>query len=499
MVTDTQVRKLMKEIVKNGRIGESSLRAGMSRKTGSKYLKLGKYPSETKEPRTWQTRPDPFEADWPELAKRLLDAPELEAKALFEDLLEGHPERYHPGQVRTFQRRVRQWRATEGPDKEVFFPQEHRPGEALQTDFTWATELGVTIGGEDFPHMLCHPVLPYSNWEWATVCRSESLAALKRGVQAAIYKLGLIPKNHQTDNSTAATHSLTTGKREFNDDYLKFVKHFGMHARTIAVGRKEQNGDVESLNGALKRRIKQHLLLRGSSDFESVEAYEAWLHQVLEKANGLRTKRFEEEKTAMKPLKVSRLPEFIEEDHRVSSWSTINVKRNIYSVPSRLIGETVKVRLYEDRLKIYYGGRVQLSIERLLGRRNHRINYRHVIWSLVRKPGAFQRYRYQEDLFPSLVFRKAYDALCQGTEEYKADREYLRILHLAASTMESEVEAALEILLEEGHLKSMVQVKSLLDPPLGHQEIKMSAYRVDLEDYDHLLEIKLKTKKEVVL
>src|SRR5687767_7185802 len=129
------------------------------------------------------------------------------------------PDRYHEGQLRTLQRHVKQWRAQSGPDKEVFFQQEHRPGEAMQTDFTWATELRVTIAGEPFPHMLCHPVLPYSNWEWATICRAESMAAMKRGVQAALFRLGRVPEFHQTDNSTAATHDLRTGKRGFNEEY----------------------------------------------------------------------------------------------------------------------------------------------------------------------------------------------------------------------------------------------------------------------------------------
>ncbi len=111
----------------------------------------------------------------------MTEAPELEAKSLFEDLSARYPDLYEEGQLRTFQRRVKQWRAQEGPDREVFFAQEHRPGEAIQTDFTWGTELGVTIGGQPFKYIFCQVVLPYSNWQWATICRTESLAALKRG------------------------------------------------------------------------------------------------------------------------------------------------------------------------------------------------------------------------------------------------------------------------------------------------------------------------------
>jgi transposase InsO family protein len=459
----------------------------MSRNTAAKYVKLGKLPSELKKPRTWRTRPDPFDDDWAEVAQRFRDAPELEGKALFEELLLSHPDRYHPGQLRTFQRRLKQWRASEGPERSVFFAQEHRAGEAFQTDFTWATKLGITIGGESFAHLLCHVVLPYSNWEWVTVCRSESLAALKRGVQEALFRLGRVPAYHQTDNSTAATHDLTSGKRVFNDDYVDFMHHLGMEPRTITIGEKHQNGDVEALNGALKRRLKQHLLLRGSNDFESLEEYEAWLAQVTEKANRLRRRRFNEELAVMKPVTAERLPEFTEQDVRVTSRSTIYVKRNVYSVPSRLIGEMVRVRIFDDRLEVSYGGKHQLTVERLLGRGGHRINYRHIIWSLVRKPGAFRLFKYREDLFPSLVFRRAYDALCTVHGERKGSIEYLRILHLAASTVESEVEVALELLLEEGDLTGKDQIKSLVDSFTPLDPPEMAELRVDLTSYDTLL------------
>lgn len=493
--TDAQVRKLMKEYGKTGKKGKSALRAGMSRNTGSKYLKLGKLPSELKEPRTWRTRPDPFEEDWPEIAERLRDAPELEGKALFEDLLDRYPDRYDPGQVRTFQRRLKQWRATEGPDRAVFFPQEHRPGEAMQTDFTWGSKLRVTIGGEAFPHMLCHVVLPYSNWEWVTICRSESLAALKGDVQAALFRLGRVPRYHQTDNSTAATHNLTERMRAFNEEYVRFIQELGMEPRTITPGAKEQNGDVEALNGALKRRLKQHLLLRGSSDFESVQEYEQWLAEALDKANRVRTKRLQHEMEAMNPLRVDRLPEFTETQVRVSSHSTISVKNNIYSVPSRLIGEMVKVRIYDDRLEVFYGSTLQLSVGRLLGRGGHRINYRHIIWSLVRKPGAFRLFKYREDLFPSLIFRKAYDALCGVHDERKAALGYLRILHLAASTMETEVEAALQLVMEDGSPVTMENVKNLMDAGREPAPPQMEAFEVDLSGYDALLA----TDREVAL
>jgi hypothetical protein len=486
--TDRQVRKMMDDFKKHRKVDHAALRAGMDRKTASKYLKLGKLPSELRKPtRMWRTREDPFEEDWPYISEMLRDAPDLEAVALLDHLEDRRPGGYEEGQLRTLQRKLKRWRAEEGPPKELFFPQVHRPGEIMQTDFTWGTELGVTIAGEPFSHLLCHPVLTYSNWEWVTVCRSESMVALRRGVQAALFELYRVPAFHQTDNSTAATHDLRTGKRGFNQEYLDLMKHFGITPRTTGVGEKEQNGDVESLNGAFKRRAAQWLKIRGSSDFKSVVEYEAWLQDVARRANRARQRRLKEELTVMRPLEVKRLAEFSEVDARVTQGSTIRVKSGVYSVPSRLRGETVRVRVYEDHLEVYYAQKHQLTIERVHGKGAHRINYRHVIWSLVKKPGAFDRYRYREDLFPTLTFRRAYDALSKSLPERRADLEYLRCLQLAAETMECEVETALGLLLESGELPKAEAVKELVrpEPPLI-PEISMG--EVDLRSYDALLE-----------
>ena len=488
ITTDAQVRKLMEELNKHGKLGLAAMRAGVDPKTAAKYRDAAKLPSEMKPVRTWRTREDAFDEAWPVIVSKLEVAPEFEAKTLFEWLLTTVPEgTYAPGQLRTLQRRVSEWRATAGPDKEVFFAQLHKPGDAMQTDFTWCTELGVTIAGAAFEHMLCHPVLPYSNWEWATVCHSESMAAIKRGVQAALFQLGRLPTWHQTDNSTSATHKLSDGKRGFNDEYRAFVEHFGMKPRTIEVGKSNQNGDVEALNGALKRRLVQHLLLRGSSDFESVETYETWVQSVARQANGQRQVRIAEELAVMRPLIVERLKEHSEEDVLVTSWSTIRVKHNAYSVPSRLIGQMVRVHVYdEDRLDVRHGEKSQLVVDRLHGRNGHHINYRHIIWSLVQKPWAFAQYRYREELFPSVVFRKAYDAFLAKNTDRGADIEYLRVLHLAASTMESEVEAVLERLLAAGTLLSSADVKAAVAPTRSAVPV-LEEPKVDLHEYDALL------------
>ncbi len=499
--TDAQVRRLMEELSKHGRLERAAMKAEMNRKTAAKYAKAGCLPSDLQVPRTWRTRADPFDGVWDEVASRLATAPELEARSLFEDLLAREPGRFDLGQLRTFQRRVKQWRAREGPEKEVFFQQEHRPGEAAQTDFTWATELGITISGEAFHHMLCHFVLPYSNWQWATVCHSESMAALKHGIQEAVFRLGRVPTWHQTDNSTSATHKLSRAEieapreteelsgersRGFNEDYLGLMRHLGMKPRTTKVGAKEQNGDVESLNGALKRRLEQHLLLRGSREFESVAEYELWLSDVFERANAQRATKVTEELAAMTVVRVERLAEFTVVEVKVTSWSTIRVKRNTYSVSSRLIGERVRVRVFEERIEVWHGDRHEFTAERLMGKGQRRINYRHVIASLVRKPGAFERYRYREDLFPSPVFRRSYDALHESLASWKADREYLRTLNLAAETMESEVEGAILELLGKNEPPLADSVKARVSPEQADVP-ELAVPEVALDEYDCLL------------
>ncbi|MEK7218371.1 MAG: IS21 family transposase [Patescibacteria group bacterium] len=493
MVPDRKVRMLMAAIEKTGKLGMAAMRADMDRKTARKYRRAGRLPSEMRASHTWRTRPDPLVALWPKAEAMLAEAPELEAKALFEWLVERNPGAYQEGHLRTFQRRVQRWRALEGPSQEVYFPQEHLPGKKMETDFTNMNSLGITIRGVPFPHLLCHTVLPYSNWEWGKICHSESLLALRGGLQAALGRLGRIPEEHWTDHSTAATHEIPEGEggqRGFNRGYLDLMGHFGMKPRTIQVGAPNENGDVESANGALKRRVKQHLLLRGHTDFDSVEEYAVFLEGVMEKADRLRKKRLEEELAVMKPLRVDLLPEYTEEESRVTSWSTIQVSRNTYSVPSRLIGSLVRARVYDDRIEVSSHGMQQMEMPRLRGEGKHAVNYRHVIRSLLRKPGAFRHYKYRADMFPTDSYRWAYDVLCEAcSSERAADLEYLRILHHAAVTMETRVDAVLGDLRKSGVTPRWEVVLARAPVPRAEPPA-MAPLRVDLAEYDCLLDRK---------
>ncbi len=277
------------------------------------------------------------------------------------------------------------------------------------------------------------------------------------------------------------------GKRPFNESYLALMRHYGIKPRTTEVGAKEQNGDVEAGHGALKRKLEQALLVRGSRDFESVEAWQVFVDGVVRKVNGTRSKRVAEDLAAMRELNVSKLPEYTEEKIRVSEWSTVRVRHNAYSVPSRLIGEWVRVRVYEDRIEVRFADEIQLECERLRGRNGHRIDYRHIIWSLVRKPGGFARYVYREEMFPSLAFREAYDAIQAVRPGTKGDLEYLRILHLAASTMESDVVTALALLKMSDKPVTADAVRELVATQAPVEVPALAPPPIDLSEYDVLL------------
>jgi len=490
MITpDRKVRKLMEEYQKTGSLSRAALSADLDQKTARKYLKASKMPSQMRVDHTWKTRADPFAAHWKECEHIFETAPELEAKFVFEWLCENYPDVYQEGQLRTFQRRVSDWRALKGPEREVYFPQIHIPGKRMSTDCTHTEELGITINHEPFSHLLCHCVLTYSNWEWATICHSESLLALRTGIQSALFQLGRVPLEHWTDNSSAATHVPAAQEgpgRKFNQGYLDIMEHFGMKPHTIQIGAAHENGDVESLNGVLKRRLKQHLLMRGSSDFDDLESYRDFLEKVLNKANDRRSDRLAEELKQMTLLNASKLTEYDEHFCRVRSSCSITINRRIYTVPSRLIGEKVLVRQYESHIDVLYKNILQFTAPWMTRDSDPCINYRHVIKSLIRKPGAFRNYRFREGLFPSDIFRWAWECLSAKLNERTAEREFLQLLHRAATTMQCEVETALSSLRNEG---KMPRVNLVLERcPLAVQEpLRQKDLVINLEDYNQLL------------
>lgn len=491
--TDAQVRLIMRERSQGRTQEQAAVKANLrSRKTVRKYERLGKLPSEMKPERSYRTRSDPFESDWDEMEPMLKIAPELEAKTLFDWLCERSPGKYQEGQLRTLQRRVSNWRVL-NEQQLLSLEQVHVPGEVLQTDGTWMSNLGITIQGAAFPHLLLHSVLPYSNWEWGRVVQSESLLAIRLGLQSTLLQLGHVPKIHQTDNTTAATHNLGPGacakpleERGFNEEYLQLMAHYGMEPRTIHVASPDENGDVESANGAFKRAVQQHLLLRGSRDFENLATYETFLWGIMERRNAGRQVKLAEELAQMPPLKVAPWPQMRALTIRVGHNGILRVLNNGYTVPSGLKGKHVKVKVYEWWIEVWYAGKRVETLSRMTGVQRYRINYRHVIDTLLRKPGGFRNYRHREELFPRAVFRQAWETLDRRFSPRKADLTYLRILKLAAKGLETDVADALERLLaadkdwDDGSVAELVQPVSASLPDLPQ-------LAVNLADYDQLL------------
>lgn len=489
MVTDQQVRKLMKLNQKEKSLPVAAAKCGMSENTARKYIRQPDLPSQMKEARTWRTRDDPFEQDWDiEIQPKLEVNPGLEAKTIFDWLQRTYPGRYADGQLRTLQRRIRQWRGLEGPAKEVFFDQNHNPGELCQSDFTHMSGLGVTINKVPFNHLIYHFVLTYSNWETGTICFSESFESLSSGLQNALWELGGVPAMHRTDRLTAAVHNLDKpGRDEFTRKYRALLSHYRIGGQKIQTGKPNENGDVEQRHHRLKRAVEQALLLRCSSDFASREEYGLFLKKLFSQLNAGRRKRFDEELDVLKSLPGKRLEDFTTYRVNVRRNSTIRIKKNVYSVHSRLIGEQVKVRLHAEHLGLWYAQRRIEKIPRIRGEGKHRIQYRHIIDWLVRKPGAFENYRYRDDLYPSSRFKMAYDYL-KDHHPSRGTKEYLKILNLAAKESESGVDDALRWLMDQDQPISSDAVEAIVMtnqriPKITDVEID----EVDLGLYDNLL------------
>jgi len=489
MITQQQYQRLMSEYEKRGKIIGSAMKADIDRHTARKYLQAGQGPAQLQVKHTWRTRPDPLAKVWDEVVRMLQGTPELGSQTLFEYFLARPDSGWEESHRRTFFRRVRQWRATQGPEQEVFFAQDQLPGQLLQLDWTYARELGVTIQGEPLDHLFCHCVLPYSNWQWATRCISESFLSLVAGLQAAFKQLRRSPRYLGTDNTSAATHEIEQrpGRpRGYTSDYLGRCTHFDLKPLTINVNCPHEHGDVESQNGHLKRRLDQHLLLRGRRDFGAPEAYDSFVEGVLRAANAQRQKRLAEELALMRPRPPTLLAEYREFEPVVSSHSLIRVNRHPYSVPSRLIGHPLRVEQHEAELKVYGGREFLFCLPRLRGDRGALVDFRHVITWLLRKPGAFIHYRHREALYPSVVFRAAHDRLVADHGERPGVMEYLQVLKLAAEETVEKVEVLLA-----AHLKSSGEwrAKQLREQLASSRPtvIELPALTPSLQAYDQLL------------
>jgi transposase len=487
MKKDGEIKLLMNERGKGASQKLAAARAGVSERTARKYERAGKLPSQLKTVRAHRTRDNPFVDDWPWVEAQIADDPALQTKTLFALLCAAFPGRYQEGQLRTLQRHVQAWRVRHGPGQEIMFPQQHQPGRMAQSDFTCMNALDVSIAGTSFPHLVYHFVLTYSNVEAVRVCFSESFEALAEGLESCVWQIGGVPEWHRTDNLTAAVRHLDRdGRHEFTENYRALLAHYGMQPSANTAGQAHQNGDVEQSHFRFKQAVDQALRVRGNRDFADRNGYEHFLAELVRQRNLTRSARFEADSAALHSLPAAPLDFTRELTVRVSRFSLIRVLLNHYSVPSRLIGASVKVRVRSETLELYHGAVPVLTLPRLSGRNRRQIDYRHLIWSLVRKPGAFANYCYREELFPTTAFRRAYDSLVD-VKPTKADAEYLRLLHMAASTSEAEVELAIKLLLEAGRTPTFDAVRELAGSGKPATAPEIAKATVDLSDYDSLL------------
>lgn len=434
----------------------AAAKAGISERSARRIESLESLPSQ-RPVRHRRTRKDPFSQVWePELLPLLLTSPHLSAVTLLEELQRRHPGEYSSGTLRTLQRRLREWRALHGSEREVFFAQEHPPGRQGLSDFTDAGDLGVTIAGRPFAHRLYQFALAHSGWRSANVViGGESFTALSSGLQRALWRLGGAPQEHRTDSLSAAFKNLSDLEgRDWANRYAALCAHYGIRPSRNNPGESHENGSIESRHGSLKTALRQALLLRCSSDFEDRAAYEAFVESIVQRMNARIEKCLMVERAALRPLPARRTAEFDEIPARVSKYGIFTFKGEQYSAPSRFVGHRLTVRAYTERVECYLGGQRVFECPRAVRgpdqRRARQIDYRHMVENLKRKPGAFARWVFRDDVFPQSIYRQTWENLSAQLPERQACKIIVGLLALAADGYE----AALALELEQIHARN---------------------------------------------
>ena len=387
---------------------------------------------------------DPFEEVWSsELVPLLEKHPSLQAITLLDDLQERYPEKYDPNMLRTLQRRVKEWKGVHGPAKEIMFRQEHPPGWQGLSDFTCCNSLRVTIRGEYLPHLIYHYYLAFSHWEYTSVVLGgESFTALSEGFQNAHAALGGCPQTHRTDSLTAAYKNReNSAEFDFTESYKELCVHYGIEPTRNNKGESHENGSIEVSHKHFKSRLNQALMMRGSRDFDSLDEYRQFVQSVANKQNAKRHRAIQEEKLHLHQLPMHRSRDFEQATVRVNSSSIIAVKQVRYSVPANLIGNLLKVHIYDDRLECFLGSTLVITLQRLRwnkGFRPKNINYHHIIPSLVHKPQAFRNYTHRDCLFPSYPFKRTWEVLEQQLDNRTACKEMVKILKIASDSGQEE-------------------------------------------------------------
>jgi len=415
----------------------AAAKSGMSERSGRRAEK-GELQPDGKQKRYWRTRADPFAEVWEsEIVPLLKKTPQLTPITLFEKLQEEHPGIYPDSKLRTFQRRVSEWKALYGPDKEVMFRQEQVAGRMGLSDFTKLKKVTITIKGQPFSHLLYHFRLAFSGWCSVKIVHGgESYTALAEGLQDALWRLGAVPHEHRSDSLSAAYCNLNKDAAEdITKRYQELCQHYGMKPSRNNRSKGHENGAIESPHGHLKKRIRQALLLRDSCDFDTMADYEEFLTEIVRDINSRKQDKIEVERLHLKPLPLRRTADYTERVVIVSTSSTILVKRVLYTVPSRLIGERLLVHIYDARLDVYRGSIHTVTLTRkFVSDNNHRarqVDYRHVIGSLKKKPQAFRYSQIRNELLPDETYKAVWAWLDKEMEARKACKTMVGILDLA--------------------------------------------------------------------
>jgi hypothetical protein len=490
-ITDHQVHEYKKDRNRMTQVAAAT-RAGISERSARRVEQSAALPSQ-RQARTWRTRADPLGEVWDaEVIPLLVADSALNAVTLLEELQRRHPGEYDSGVLRTLQRRMRQWRAVHGAEREVYFAQEHPPGRLGLSDFTVCNELDVVIGGTSFPHRLYQFALAHSGWRHASIITSgESFMALSTGLQAALWRLGGVPEEHRTDSLSAAFNNLAE-QEELTRRYEDLCRHYGMRASRCNPGQSNENGSIESRHDSLKSALDQALRLRGSRHFDDLGAYEAFVDQVVQRFNARVSARLAAERAVLRPLPARRTAEYEEIPARVSKYGLFTVKKMQYSAPSQLIGHRLMVRLYEERIEGWLGGQCVLTMPRATYRGGQKyarqIDYRHLVSALKRKPGAFARWVLRDAAFPRSVYRQTWERLAAALPEREACKTIVGLLVLAANGHEAQLANELEQLIELDQLPDLQALSELLVPPattLPEVTVEVAA----LSSYDALIEV----------
>lgn len=489
-ITDHQVHKYKQHRNQLSQVAAAA-KAGISERS-ARRIEGGEMLPSQKPARDWRTRKDPLAGVWDaEVVPLLRSDPLLNAVTLLEELQRRHPGHYDSGVLRTLQRRMRQWRAVHGAERDVYFAQEHPPGRLGLSDFTVADDLGVEIDGAVFPHRLYQFTLAHSGWRHAVlVTGGESFLALSTGLQAALWKLGGVPEEHRTDSLSAAFNNLAE-QQELTRRYDDLCRHYSMRASRCNPGQSHENGAIESRHDSLKTALDQALRLRGTRSFDTQAAYERFVDTIVQRFNARVTKALAVERPMLRLLPARRTADYEELPARVSKYAIFTVKGVQYSAPSQLIGHRVMVRLYPQQVECWLGGQCVLSLPRATsqgGQRHPRhIDYRHLVAALKRKPGAFARWVLRDAVFPREVYRRTWERLSAQLAERDACKTMVGLLALAADGHEAQLADELEQLLEMGQLPDLHALTQLVAPRRG--ELPEVAVQLPaLSGYDALLE-----------